>query len=184
MAEIPRKDSGLDSRRREILDLVRRRKAAEKVIEIEEETQQIVFVILAGGIYGLEGRFVREIVVVPEITFIPSVAPHILGLINVRGDVESVFDVRQVLGLPEATISRSSRIVLAEVGGVSSGVLVDSVEEVSNVPKARIAPPLHTMEKIKADFLSGETPFRDKNAVILSIERIWKRVLMEEVSRG
>ena len=174
------RDSGLQSRRREILDIVRSRKAAEKVIEIEEATEQIVFVTLAGSVYGLEGRFVREIIVVPEITFVPSVPPHILGVFNLRGDVESVFDVRQVLGLSEGAITRSSRIVLAQVRDVRAGALVDSVEEVSLVPKAQIAPPLHTMEKIKADFLVGETPFRDKNSVILSIERIWKRVLMEE----
>lgn len=176
------RDAGLDSRRREILDLVRRRKAAEKVIEIEEETEQIVFVGLSSAVYGLEGRFVKEIIVVPDITFVPSVPPYVLGVINLRGDVESVFDVRQVLGLPEGSITRTSRIVLAEVGEVGAGILVDSVEEVSQIAKSRISPPLHTMEKIKADFLVGETPFRDKNAVILSIERIWKRVLMEDMS--
>jgi len=182
MAEGPR-DSGIGGRRREILEIVARRKAAEKVIEIEEATEQLVFVTLAGSFYAFEGRFVREILVVPEITFVPSVPPYILGLFNLRGDVESVFDVRQVFGLPETAITRTSRIVLARVGEVSSGILVDSVEEVAAIAKSRISPPLHTMEKIKADFLVGETAFRDKNAVILSIERIWKRVLMEEQPR-
>jgi purine-binding chemotaxis protein CheW len=181
MAE--QKDSGIGSRRREILEIVARRKAAEKIIEIEEATEQLVFVTLAGAYYAFEGRFVREIIVVPEITFVPSVPPYILGLFNLRGDVESVFDVRQLFGLPETAITRASRIVLARVGDVSSGILVDSVEEVAPVAKSRIAPPLHTMEKIKADFLVGETAFRDKNAVILSIERIWKRVLVDELSR-
>src|SRR5262249_50027980 len=139
-----------------------------------------VFVTLSAGVYGFEGRYVREILVVPDITFVPSVPPFVLGVINLRGDVESVFDVRQVLGLPESPITRASRIVLAKVGDVSSGILVDSVEEVSNIPRSKIQPPLHTMEKIKADFLVGETVFRDKNAVILSVERIFKRVLMED----
>lgn len=188
MAENPSpqsgRDSGGESKRRQILDIVRQRKAAEKVIEVEEATQQIVFVNLSGGVYGFEGRFVKEILAVPEITFVPSLPPYVLGVINLRGDVESVFDVRQVLQLPESAITRASRIVLARVDDVSSGILVDSVEEVSNVPRSAIAPPLHTMEKIKADYLVGETTFRDKNAVILSIERVFRRVLIEETAGG
>ncbi|MFN7971699.1 MAG: chemotaxis protein CheW [Acidobacteriota bacterium] len=176
----PRKDSGLESKRREILEIVRARKQAEKVIELEEGTEQIVFVTLAGALYGLEGKYVKEILTVPDITFVPSVPPHVLGVINLRGDVESVFDVRQVLGLADSVTGKSSRIVLAAVGDVRSGILVDSVEEVASVPRSRIAPPLHTMEKIKAEFLVGETTLGDRNAVILSIEQIWKKVLAPE----
>ena len=173
--------SRLLRRRQEILDLVAKKKAAEEIVEVEEESSQFVFITLSSALYAIEGGFVQEVLAVPEITFVPSVPSHILGLFNLRGDVESLFDIRQVLGLPEAAVTRSSRIVLARVGEVRSGVLVDSVEEVADIPRSKILPPLHTMQKVKADFLVGEVAFRGHNAVILSIERIWKSVMMSDL---
>jgi purine-binding chemotaxis protein CheW len=96
---------------------------------------------LGGEAYSLRLHEVREIIMVGNITPIPRAPTFIEGVLNLRGEVMPVIDLRERFGLPRQPVSSLSRIVITPIGGVSTGLVVDSVEEVKSVDERRLEPP-------------------------------------------
>jgi purine-binding chemotaxis protein CheW len=96
--------------------------------------QQIVVFDLAGEKYGADINAVREIVRMQSITSIPQ-APHAIeGVINLRGKVNPVMDLRKRFGLPVSEETKDSRIVVVDIGEQDIGLIVDAVAEVNRIP--------------------------------------------------
>src|SRR5688572_3519509 len=109
--------------------------------------------------YGLPVLKVREIIKVMDITHVPQVAAHVLGVINLRGKVIPVIDLRRKFGFePQAPTDRTC-IIVAEVALAATtlmmGVVVDSVSEVVNVAAAEIEPPPDFGGQRTNDYLLG-----------------------------
>ncbi len=85
---------------------------------------------LADETYGIAARQVHEVVRVADVTPVPGADAKILGIVNLRGIVVTVLDMRILLGLPKADINEASRIIIADSAGQTVGLLVDSVAEV------------------------------------------------------
>ncbi len=100
---------------------------------------------LGGGLYGLEIGVVREIIGLLEITRIPRTAPHIRGVINLRGVVIPVVDLGRALGMDPVDPTEQTVIIVVQYGaperGVVKGVLVDEVVEVLDLTRDSIAAP-------------------------------------------
>jgi purine-binding chemotaxis protein CheW len=96
---------------------------------------------LGSEAYSLRLHEVREIIMVGNITPIPRAPSFIEGVLNLRGEVMPVIDLRERFGLPRQTVSSVSRIVITPIGGVSTGLIVDSVEEVKSVDQRRLEDP-------------------------------------------
>ena len=173
------KDSTRDRNKSdEILEIVES-KAGQETTQIEEEKIQLVIVSLSGDLYGFYGDFIVEIIQAGNITDVPSTPDYILGLINLRGDIESVFDIKWIFALGENEITKSSSIVIAQVEDLRSGILVDSVEDVFDLAKSKIHLPLPTMDKNKMEYISGETDYQGKNVVILDLTKVFTRMANE-----
>jgi len=84
---------------------------------------------------------VREIIMVGDITPIPRAPSFIEGVLNLRGEVMPVIDLRERFGLPRQAVTTLSRIVITPIGGVPTGLIVDSVEEVRSVDQRRLEDP-------------------------------------------
>ncbi len=80
--------------------------------------------------YGIAARQVNEVIRVGDITPVPGAAEQILGIVNLRGNVVTVLDMRSLLGIERKPVDESSRIIIAETAGQAVGLLVDSVAEV------------------------------------------------------
>ncbi|KAF0193070.1 MAG: purine-binding chemotaxis protein CheW [Gammaproteobacteria bacterium] len=100
-------------------------------------TQWVTF-RLAGETYGIEVMSVQEVLRVPEITPVPGVPDHVLGIINLRGKVVTVLDMRQRFGLPSTGLDDASRIIVIEIADDVVGVLVDRVAEVVYLNEAEV----------------------------------------------
>src|SRR6185295_9519406 len=87
--------------------------------------------------YALDIASVREVIFVPEITAIPRQPHHTLGVLNLRGRVLPVVDLRRALGLPPAAPTPSSRVVVAQDGRLV-GLLADEVSQVATVSRAAV----------------------------------------------
>ena len=101
------------------------------------ESNKHIAIKLANEEYAIPVRQVREIVGVLPATVVPGTAPHVLGVMNLRGKVVPVLDLRARLGLPRATIAPRSCIVVCQGPAGQIGLLVDSVLEVvyADVPR-------------------------------------------------
>ncbi|MBI5440089.1 MAG: purine-binding chemotaxis protein CheW [Deltaproteobacteria bacterium] len=136
------------------------------VVETGESLKVIVF-RLGTCFCALPGSEVKEILPAGEISPVPGAPDFLPGIINVRGDIESVLDIRQFLGLHPEPI-RSPLILLAESGGVRSGILVEEVLDVTDVPASSMAEPLPTLPEGRRTFVAGEFPYGSRSVTFLN----------------
>lgn len=162
----------MDEKNKQILAQARRRREEARIVEVEEEKVKLVIFSLAGDCYAFHGEGIREILRFEKITFVPGSPQIILGVINVRGDIESVLNIHKLLGLPASQATAKSRIIIASNGAVRSGILVDSVEDVADVPAGSIQPPIATFDKSIKEFVVGVTDQGGRNVAILGIKNI------------
>src|SRR5208337_5036116 len=127
MREVP---GGKHNKRDFVLEEAKRRREKDKIINVEEERVKVVIFALAGGDYAFYGGEVKEILSQSNIFYVPGTPGFIHGVINVRGEIESVINLAAFLELPDRTKAVNSRILIAAVDGIRSGVLVESVEDV------------------------------------------------------
>ncbi len=156
-----------------IMAEVQRRRELERAATIELERVDLVIFTLAGDYFAFSGGDVREILSYEKITFVPGCPDVISGIINVRGDIESVINLRRALSMPEAAPTRDSRIIIAARDGVRSGILVDSVEDVIAVPSDWLKRPLSTLDKTIREYaVGGETIYRSRYVTLLDVGKI------------
>lgn len=161
-----------------ILAEVWKRKGQEKIVDVDEEKVKLVIFTLLEDYYTFQGEDVKEILPVGKITYVPGSPEFILGIINVRGDIESVLDIHKFLELPAGKTTPASRIIIAAKGDIRSGILVDSVEDVIDVPKSSIQPPIPTLSKAIREVVLGATTYNGKNTILLDVGKIFGKVVV------
>ncbi len=159
-----------------ILAEVKKRKKKGEIVDVTEERTKLVIFSLLDNHYAICGNDIKEIMLVEKITFVPGSPDYILGIINVRGDIESVLNLNKLLGLPDCKIDKNSRIVIASTENMRSGILVDSVVDVVDVPKRSITPAIPTLSETLKDFVVGEVVYGDKSVTQLDIIKIFESI--------
>ncbi|MDD3169333.1 MAG: chemotaxis protein CheW [Eubacteriales bacterium] len=129
----------------------------EELLEFEEDTQRGKYLtfILAKEVYAIEIKFVTEIIGIQPITKIPDLPPYIKGIINLRGKIISVMDVR--LRFKKKPIEYNDRtcIVVVKVEEITMGLIVDSVSEVLRISDENVVPPPDLHNSIENRYLKG-----------------------------
>ncbi len=144
--------------------------------EVEEYIEVVEF-LLAYERYGIESSYVREVYPLKEFTPLPCTPPFVLGIINVRGRILSVIDIKKFFDLPEKGLGDLNKViilhsegpVLSEVEGMEFGILADVVLGVHNVLLSELQPSLPTLTGIREEYLKGVTGER---VVILDAEKL------------
>jgi purine-binding chemotaxis protein CheW len=140
--------------------------------EIKEEMVPLIIFRLSREWYGVEITKVKEVIRVGPITYLPSSPEYIAGIVNLRGNILSVTDLKTVLGLPHEGQTDMARILAMESGMLSTGFLADEVVESIEVPKNKITPALLTIPSERAKYIKGQSKIEDKLIAILHVERI------------
>lgn len=128
--------------------------------------------ILDNEEYGLEILKVREIIGVMVITSVPQTPDFIKGVINLRGKVIPVVDLRLKFGMKEMEYSKETCIIVVDVQGLLMGIVVDTVSEVMDITDSEIEPPPAFGSKVKTDFILGMGKFKEKVKILLDIAKI------------
>ncbi len=137
-----------------------------------EEVLQMVSFVLNEEEFGVDILKVQEIIRIVELTRVPN-APHFVeGVINLRGRIVPVIDLRKRFGLPQNELDKNSRIVIVAVNNLVVGFLVDKVKEVLRVPKAVIEPPPEIASTIHTDYIIGVAKLEDRLLIVLDLEKI------------
>jgi len=140
--------------------------------EIKEDSIQIIVFRMGKEWYGVEVLKVREVVKLGKISYLPSVPDHILGIINLRGNILSVTDLKKIFVLPQTETTENTRLVIIKSGKLETGILADEVNDVIEIPKSKIDPSLATIEAGRAEYIQGECKIGDKLVGILKAEEI------------
>lgn len=121
------------------------------------DTIELVEFKLAGEHYGLEIRHVREVYPLKDFTPLPGTPAFVLGLINVRGQIISVIDIKKFFELPEKGITALDLVIIIGDEHMEFGILADEVLDVKDIDPKEIQPSLPTLKGVREEFLRGIT---------------------------
>jgi len=127
---------------------------------------------LAGEEYGLEILKVREIIGMMEITSVPRTPEYIKGVINLRGKVIPVVDLRLKFGIQEAEHTDETCVIVVDVGGVEMGIIVDKVSEVLDIKADEIEDTPEFGTNVNTDYILGMGKTEDRVSILLDISRV------------
>jgi purine-binding chemotaxis protein CheW len=136
---------------------------------------------LASEHYAVESRHVQEVHPLRDLTPLPGTPPFVLGIVNLRGRIVPVFDLKKFFDLPEQGLTDLHRIILVRGNDLELGLLADVIVGVRSIVADSLQPSLPTLTGIRADYLKGVS---DERLVVLDLERILsdpKIVVHEEV---
>jgi purine-binding chemotaxis protein CheW len=128
--------------------------------ETAGECLEILEFLLAYERYGIEMCWVRETLPLRELTPVPCTPPFVLGLINVRGQIMSVIDIKRFFDLPEKGLTDLNKVIIVGHGEMAFGVLADAVCGVRSLPLAELQPSLPTLTGVREEYLKGVTKER------------------------
>lgn len=146
-----------------------------------ESTLDLLEFRLASERYGLETRYVHEVHPLRELTPLPCTPEFVLGIVNVRGRILPVLDLKKFFQLPDQGLTDLHRIIHLRGNGLELGLLADVMVGVRRVPLDRLQPSLPTLTGIRAEYLKGVT---DERLVVLDLDRLLsdpKIIVHEEV---
>ncbi|MHB1419669.1 MAG: chemotaxis protein CheW [Bacillota bacterium] len=142
----------------------------EKELSVTEE--QLVVFRLAGETYGIDIANVHEIIRMQNITVVPRTPRFVEGVINLRGRIIPVIDLRKRFSIPPEERTQNTRIMVVEVGNVTVGMIVDSVMEVLRLPAANIEPPPPIVDGVDVAYLRGVGKVESSLVILLNMDRV------------
>ncbi|TMA98602.1 MAG: purine-binding chemotaxis protein CheW [Deltaproteobacteria bacterium] len=125
-----------------------------------DESLEVVEFVLAYEKYGIESSYVREIHPLRELTPVPCTPPFVLGIVNVRGQIISVIDIKRFFDLPERGLTDLNKVIILRNNEMEFGILADVILGVLRVPLRNLQPTLPTLTGIREEYLKGITPGR------------------------
>jgi purine-binding chemotaxis protein CheW len=124
---------------------------------------------LSGERYALESRFVGDVQPLRNLTPLPCTPAFVLGLVNLRGRIVPVLDLKRFFELPQRGLTNLDRVILVQGNGLELGLLADSIVGIRAMQSDRLGPSLATLQGIRADYLQGVTA---EGLIVLDLPRI------------
>jgi purine-binding chemotaxis protein CheW len=134
--------------------------------------QQLVVFTLGSESFAVDINTVKEIIKLQPITRLPGTPPSVEGIINLRGSVIPVIDLRKRFSMDKTERGKETRIVVVACGNSSVGVIVDSVAQVMRIPQESIEPASSVFTDDKVEYLLGIVKLTNKLVILLDMDRI------------
>jgi purine-binding chemotaxis protein CheW len=138
----------------------------------KEDLRQFVSFVVAGEEFGVNILKVQEIIRPVDITRVPHAPEFVEGVINLRGRILPVIDLRTRFGFPERAQDDETRIIVVEIGSQTVGFMADAVEEVLRVDVTSIEPAPELAVGIDAHYLRGVAKLDERLLILLDLEGI------------
>jgi purine-binding chemotaxis protein CheW len=147
--------------------------------DTNQEFLEIVEFRLASEMYGLESGFVREVYPLKDFTPLPGVPSFVLGILNVRGQILSVVDLKKFFDLPEKGLSQLNKLIILRNKQMEFGILADDILRAHSIPLEAIQATPPTVSGIGADYIRGVTAER---VIVLNAEKILndERIIVQQ----
>jgi purine-binding chemotaxis protein CheW len=144
---------------------------------LDHDSISVVEFMLASEHYGIESSFVREVLQIRELTHLPGTPPFLLGIINIRGEICSVIDLKKFFSLPDRGLPEFNKVIVIQNETMKFGIVVDSVVGTRQILRMSLKPPPPTFTGIRADYvkgvasgpvivLDGERILEDRNLIV------------------
>lgn len=133
--------------------------------------------------YGVEVSQVRSIERMQHITKIPRTAMFVKGVINLRGVVTPIINLRSRFELEEGQYTDSTRIIIVALGEMEVGLIVDAANDVIDVPLDAIEPPPEVVGGVEADYLQGVAKLDDRLLILLNLDRVLSTEELKQIKK-
>ena len=137
-----------------------------------EEVLQLVSFTLGQEEFGLDIQSIQEINRMVEITRVPNSPEFVTGVINLRGKVIPIIDLRKRFGFPPKESDKNTRIIVVELGSMVVGFIVDTVREVIRIPKNITEPPPAIIAGIGSEYIISVAKLENRLLILLDLERL------------
>ncbi|HOT44291.1 MAG TPA: chemotaxis protein CheW [Spirochaetota bacterium] len=144
----------------------------EQMVEVEEEHEEFATFMIGEETYGVDILKVRDIIGITDITPVPKSPHFVKGVINLRGNIVPVVDLRLKFRMKEREYNSGTVIIVVEVKGRYIGMIVDSVSDVVDIKVESIHESPHYSDNIREDFIQSVGRKDDKLIIILDVDRI------------
>jgi len=147
-----------------------------------DEIQLVVFG-LGREEFGVDITQVREILKVPRITDVPNSPEFIEGVINLRGQITTIMDLRKRLGVGIGEIDDDARIIIIEMEDMAMGMIVNSVTEVLHMSTKDVDPAPSISSDVETEYISGVGKLKDRLLILLDVAKILSKGEVEQVMK-
>ncbi|MCD6363588.1 MAG: purine-binding chemotaxis protein CheW [Synergistetes bacterium] len=149
--------------------------------KIMEELQLVVFK-LGKEEYGVDIAKVQEIVRIQEITHIPQAPPFVEGIVNLRGQIIPIIDLKKRFNLEcKEETEKEKRVIVVNISGQIIGIVVDNVSEIIRISKEKVEPPPPIVAGIESEYIDGVGKLDKRLIILLNIEKILTEKEKEEI---
>jgi len=138
---------------------------------VSEQILQLVTFTLEKEEYAVDILSVQEINRITEITRVPNAPDYVEGVINLRGKVIPVVNLRKKFGLDNRETDDSSRVIIMDIQGVTYGLVVDSVSEVLRIPTSIVEPPPPMASSMSSMFIKGIAKLENRLIILIDIDK-------------
>ena len=128
--------------------------------QTQDESIEVLEFLLAHEHYAVESSHVREVYPLENLTPLPCTPAFVLGIVNLRGEIVSVIDLRKFFDLPQTGLPDLNKVIVLESANMVFGILADAILGVRRIALAEIQPSLPTLTGIREKYLKGITPER------------------------
>lgn len=149
----------------------------EQQFDLDKEALQLVCFMFADEEYAVDIISVQEVIHAQRITAVPQMPEFTLGVINIRGNIIPVFDLRRKFGLREKTFDGDTKMIVVNVKGAQICFVVDAILDNVKLQVSSIAPPPLVKMKIKRECIRGIGKFEDRMIIILDLEKLNESIL-------
>ena len=138
----------------------------------QQDAVTFVVLSLSNETFAVSVEQVKEIIRVPLITWVPGSRGPVKGVINLRGSIVPVLDLAEVLSLKPGDAGPDTRVVIVDTAEGMVGMLVESVEEVADIPTSALEPSMRTLAQRQKNFVKAQTNFKDVLVGVLDMDRV------------
>lgn len=144
----------------------------DELLTDEEILQVVTFSLLDDVEYGIDILLIHEILRIPVMSRLPNTPAFVKGVINLRGNVIPVVNVRLRFGSPEAEMTENSRIIVVGINGKLVGLIVDSVFQVVRIPSREVNLSSQLIDGVSSEFIRGVGRLKDRLIVLLNLDNM------------
>ncbi|MGE9986035.1 chemotaxis protein CheW [Desulfovibrio sp. SGI.169] len=138
----------------------------------DDELLQLVTFSIGEEEFGVNILKVQEIIRTMEIAKVPRAPEFVEGVINLRGKVIPIIDLRRRFGLAPKAHDKNTRIIVIEINNIIVGFVVDAVSEVLRIPASTVEPPPPVVAGVDSDYISGVGKLQDRLLIMLDLDKL------------
>lgn len=142
-------------------------------VDVEEESTNLVAFRLGSGEYAIDIMQAKEIIKMEKITLIPNAPYFVEGVINLRGNIIPIIDLKKRFNLEESEGDKNTGIIIAKIEDVDMGIMIDSVSKVVSISNSDIQPPPSMLQGIGQRYIKGVGKLEDKLLVVLDLDKLF-----------